>query len=348
MDGRYLGFIMRRVTIRDVAQRAGVSHQTVSRVLNNSTSVAAETRQQVELAIAELDYMPNAQAVGLSRNRVNIVGMVVDRAGDPFFGPIVNGACQALMERGRSMLLAHTDHLAQPSAIERLLRSRRIDGLILTIPLSASLEQARQLARRKLPLVLVDLQYEVDADYLAVDSVVGAYAATEHLLQLGHRRIGMITNRMDLPVGRMRLEGYQAALAMASVSFCPELVIEGPWGVANGEQRAMTLLSMPQPPTAIFAGDDQMAIGAMRAIARAGLRIPQDISLVGFNDIEYAQYLAPALTTVRQPLFEMGYRAGLHVCRMIDDGDQAPSMRVTLQPELIVRESTGRVPQHLA
>ncbi|MDZ4717523.1 MAG: LacI family DNA-binding transcriptional regulator [Roseiflexaceae bacterium] len=331
---------MRRITIREVARRAGVSYQTVSRVINNSPDVSVETREQVQRAIADLDYHPNAQAVSLSRNRSNIVGMIVDRAGDSFFGPMVDGACQALAERGRFMLLAQTDNLEQPSAIEALLRSRRIDGLILVLPLEPSLEQARNLVKSQLPLVLVDLQYDIDADYISVDSYRGAYAATKHLIELGHRRIGIVYNRQDIPVGLIRLSAYQAALQDYGIAFDPVLALPGKWGVASGKEGAEQLLALSERPTAIFTCDDQMAIGALQTIYRHGLRVPEDISLVGFDDIEYAQYLHPPLTTVRQPLREMGYTAGEHICRMID-GTMIGRLQLTLASTLIIRDSTA-------
>jgi LacI family transcriptional regulator len=338
---------MRRITIREVAQRAGVSHQTVSRVINHSPDVSPETREQVQRAIDELNYHPNAQAVSLSRNRANIVGMIVDRAGDQFFGPIVDGACQALTEHGRFMLLAQTDNLAQPSAIEALLHSRRIDGLILTLPLEASLAQARNLAKNRLPIVLVDLHYDIDADHVAVDSYYGAYHATKHLIKLGHQRIGIIYNRQDIPVGMVRLNAYKAALHESQLPFIPELAVPGRWGVSYGAAGARQLLALPERPTAIFASDDQMAIGALQVIYEHRLRVPEDISLVGFDDIEYAQYTFPPLTTVRQPLREMGYLAGTQVCRLIDEGSAAEPLRITLKPELIVRGSTAPPHHHI-
>jgi LacI family transcriptional regulator len=309
-------------------------------VINNSPDVSAETREQVQRAIADLDYHPNAQAISLSRNRSNIVGMIVDRAGDAFFGPMVDGACQALAERGRFMLLAQTDNLEQPSAIEALLRSRRIDGLILVLPLEPSLEQARNLAKQQLPLVLVDLHYDIEADYISVDSYRGAYDAIKYLIELGHRRIGIIYNREDIPVGQVRLRGYQAALAEYGIRYDPELAIQGKWGVTSGRQGAEQLLALPERPTAIFAGDDQMAIGVLQTIYQHKLRVPEDISLVGFDDIEQAQYMHPALTTVRQPLREMGYTAGEHICRMID-GTAIGRLQLTFTPTLIIRDSTA-------
>ncbi len=332
---------MSRVTIREVARHAGVSYQTVSRVINNSPEVAEETRAQVQRTIDALDYHPNAQAVSLSRNRSNIIGVIVDRAGDAFWGPIVDGASQALTKHGRFMLLTETDHLEQPTAIAELLRSRRLDGMILALPLATSLEQVRQLAIERLPLVIIDLQYPIDVDHIAIDNLSGAYAATEHLIQLGHRRIGLICGPDILPVSQSRLEGYRAALSDYGLVYDPELVVPGEFRLASGIVGAEQLLALAKPPTAIFTGDDLMAIGAMRVFAQRGLRVPQDISIIGFDDIEYAQYTHPPLTTIRQPLYRMGYMAGAHICNTIDG--TAKQLRVTLMPELIVRESTARL-----
>ena len=330
---------MSRITIREVARHAGVSYQTVSRVINNSPEVAEDTRAQVQRTIEQLDYHPNAQAVSLSRNRSNIIGMIVDRAGDAFWGPIVDGASKALTERNRFMLLTETDHLEQPSAIAALLRSRRIDGMILALPLADSLEQIHELAKDRLPLVIIDLQFPIDVDHIAIDNHRGAYLGTEHLIQLGHRRIGLICGPSMLPVSQSRHEGYRAALAEYGVPYDPQLIIPGEFLLRSGAEGTKKLLALADPPTAIFAGDDLMAIGAMQVLAQRGLRVPADISIVGFDDIEYAQYTHPPLTTVRQPLREMGYLAGLHLCQVID-GDTEP-LRTTLVPDLVVRASTA-------
>jgi LacI family transcriptional regulator len=329
---------MSRVTIREVARYAGVSHQTVSRVLNGSPDVAQETRAQVQDAIRTLDYHPNAQAVSLSRNRSGSIGMIVDRAGDTFFGPIVDGVCQALTEHDRFLLLAETDYMEQPSAIAALLRSRRIDGMILALPLAESLEQARQVAEGHIPLVLVDLQYPIDADHIAIDNLYGGYLATRHLLEQGHRRIGIICGPTILPVSQSRLNGYRRALEEYGVCYHPELVIPGAFTVESGVAGAEQLLALAEPPTAIFCSDDLMAIGALGTLWRKHIRVPDDISLIGFDDIVYAQHTYPPLTTVRQPLQHMGYLAGQHICKVVDGSSE--TLRLTLVPELVVREST--------
>jgi LacI family transcriptional regulator len=330
---------MRRSTIREVALRAGVSHQTVSRVINNSPDVADATRELVLRAIAELDYHPNAQAVGLSRNRSDIVGVVVDSLTEPFFSHIVAGVLRSLRSRGRLMLLATVDDAGQLDAIDTLQRSRRIDGLVIVLPLASSLEWVRRTVTH-VPAVHVDLQYDLDVNGISVDNFGGAYAATEHLLGLGHRRVGIITGRSDIPVGLVRLDGYRAALEAHGIAFDEALVAPGDFSYESGRRGAELLMALPEPPTAIFACDDQMAFGAVNALARRGVSVPRDVSVMGFDDTVDAARFNPPLSTVRQPLREMGELAGEIVCRLIDATATSPA-RITLPTELVVRESTA-------
>lgn len=331
---------MRRTTIREVARRAGVSHQTVSRVINNSPEVTAETRALVLRAIAELDYHPNANAVGLSRNRSDIVGVISQSVTSSFFAQIVDGIAQALQSHERFMLLDCTEGTTQQHAIDALQHSRRIDGLIIILPLEASLEQARQLARSRLPLVLVDLQYDLDANYISVNNFHGAYSATEYLIKLGHRRIGIIGGPARLPVSQMRLDGYQAALRYYGLPYDPALVLPGNFENAGGEAVAARFLALDQPPTAIFACNDTMALGAMGELRRHGLCIPDDVSVIGFDDVPEASHSYPPLTTIRQPLWEMGKLAADYICGVIDSADQT-ILQLTMATELIVRQSTA-------
>ncbi|HEU5102071.1 MAG TPA: LacI family DNA-binding transcriptional regulator [Roseiflexaceae bacterium] len=331
---------MRRATIREVARRAGVSYQTVSRVINNHPMVAASTRALVRQAIAELDYHPNAQAVGLSRNRADIVGVITHSIASPFFAQIVDGTAQALQERGRFMLLGSAGMSTQLETIDSLQRSRRIDGMIIILPLSTSLEAAQQLAASQFPLVLVDLQYDIDANHISIDNRQGAYCATEHLIGLGHRRIGLISGPLIQPVAHVRIAGYKDALRAHGLPYEPELVVIGDFANSGGEAGATHFLSLDDPPTAIFACNDQMAFGTVRTLRRRGLRVPDDISVIGFDDIAEASISYPPLTTMRQPLAEMGRIAAEYVCRVID-GEATERLQVTLSTELIVRQSTA-------
>jgi LacI family transcriptional regulator len=336
---------MRRTTIREVAVRAGVSHQTVSRVINNSPYVSDSTRSQVLQAIAELDYHPNANAVGLSRNRSDIVGVVVESVTSPFFTQIVDGVARGLREQGRFLLLATTTGATQIDIMSSLQRSRRIDGMIVVLPLESSLEQAYILSQGRMPVILIDMLYDIDTNCISVNNFQGAYSAAEYLIKLGHRRIGMICGRSDIPVGQTRLDGYQAALRYYGIAYEPSLVMPGNFTDAAGYAGANRLLDLPVPPTAIFASNDEMAFGAMHAIRQRGLRVPDDVSIVGFDDIPEARHSYPPLTTVRQPLREMGELAGTYICRLIEDPTQ-PRLQMTMTTRLIVRESTASPPGH--
>jgi DNA-binding LacI/PurR family transcriptional regulator len=304
--------------------------------------VAPSTRALVREAIAELDYHPNAQAVGLSRNRSDIIGVITESVISPFFAQIVDNIAQALQAQGRFMLLGYADRASQMRTIDDLQRSRRIDGMIIILPLSASLEQAQQLASSELPVVLVDLQYNVDANYITIDNRQGAYSATEHLIKLGHRRIGIIGGQSELPVAHTRIVGYQAALCDYGVPYDPALMVWGDFAHAGGEQGALHFLSLDNPPTAIFACNDQMAFGVVRTLRRRGFNVPGDVSVIGFDDIPEASRSYPPLTTIRQPLNEMGRLAATYICRLID-GVEPGKLQVTMPTDLIVRQSTAQV-----
>ncbi len=331
---------MRRSTIREVALRAGVSYQTVSRVINNSPDVAEATREHVLRVIAELDYHPNAQAVSLSRNRTDIVGIIVDTVTSTFFAQTIDGVAKALRRRGRLMLLATVEDATQFDVIDTLQRSRRIDGLVIVLPLANSLSLSR-LAPGRVPIVHIDLQYDMDVYGITVNNYRGAYLATEHLIGLGHRRIGIITGRGDIPVGQLRLDGYRAALRAHGIPFDPALVAPGDFTFASGIVGAERLLALDPRSTAIFACNDLMAIGTLHVATRHGLRIPHDLSIIGFDDTPEAALVCPPLTTMRQPLRAMGEMAADLVCRLID-GETLEQMRYTVETELVVRASTGR------
>jgi LacI family transcriptional regulator len=338
---------MRRATIREVAQRAGVSYQTVSRVINNHPMVAASTRALVRAAIAELDYHPNAQAVGLSRNRADIIGVITHTIASPFFAQIVDGTAQGLQAQGRYMLLGSAGTISQRETIDTLMRSRRIDGMIIILQLSTSLEAAQQLASSQFPLVLVDMQYDIQANYIAIDNRQGAYCATKHLIELGHRRIGLISGPLAQPVAHLRIAGYQDALRAHGLPYNPELVVTGNFEHTGGEVGAVHFLALDDPPTAIFACNDQMAFGTIRTLRRRGVRVPEDMSVIGFDDIAEASISYPPLTTVRQPLYDMGRLAAEYICRVID-GVETERLQTTLMTELIVRQSTAPLCQKLA
>ena len=336
--------------IRDVAHKAGVSVSTVSRVLNDRPDVAPATRERVQQAIAELNYHPNAQAVGLSRRSTGVVGLIVADVNTPFCTSVIESVQNSLREHGYWMLLAThqldtgQDAQLQARLVEELARSRRIDGLLILTPMKGSLESLRAVTREGLPSVLIDMQYDdAELNYIMVDNYQGGYQATEHLLQSGNRDIAIICGPDWMQVSHDRLNGYKAALQDWNVPIRPEWIVSGEGFGEDAGRRAMrAVLATGQRPRALFAAADLLAFGAMAVLDENGtkLRIPEDIAFVGFDDIPAAASFRPPLTTVRQPLGYMGQLAAEHLCRLIT-GETDELLQVTVETELIARNSCG-------
>ena len=337
-----------RPSIRDVARQAGVSASTVSRVLNARPDVAPATRERVLQAIAELNYHPDAQAVGLSRRCTGVVGLVVPDVITPFCTCVIESVQNSLRVRGYWMLLAahglETEQRArlQASLLEELGRSRRIDGLLVLIPVESSLELLRAMAREGLPSVLIDMQYDgTGLNCIAVDNYGGGYLATEHLLQSGYRDIAILCGSNWMPVSRDRLAGYQAALQDWGIPIHPEWIVPGlGFNEETGQYAMRTLLQADRRPRAVFAASDLIAFGAMAVLDQVGLRVPEDIVFVGFDDIPAAASFRPPLTTMHQPLEVMGRLAAEHLCSLIA-GETDELLHVTVETKLVVRDSCG-------
>jgi LacI family transcriptional regulator len=338
-----------RPSIRDVARKVGVSVSTVSRVLNARPDVAPATRERVLQAIAELNYHPNAQAVGLSRRSTGVIALVVPDVISPFCTSMIESVQNNLRERGYWLLLAAygvftEDRSRQARLIEELGRSRRIDGLLVLTPLENSLRPLRELARDGLPSVLIDMQYDgTDLNYITVNNYRGGYLAAEHLLRLGYREIATLCGPLWMHVSQDRLEGYQAALRDWGAPIYPEWIVPVQnFDEESGGHGMRTLLAADRRPRAIFAASDRIAFGAIGTLDRVGLRVPEDVAIVGFDDIPVAANFRPPLTTVRQPLEYMGqlaveYLDGLLIGKI--DGHQF--LQATIETEIIVRVSCG-------
>lgn len=338
-------------SIQDVARIAGVTASTVSRVLNDKPDVSSETRKRVLQTIADLNYHPNAQAISLSMQRTGIVGLVVQDITHIFCTAIMESVHNTLQEHGFWLLVANgtldTEEHAQQQhrLIEQLWRSRRVDGLLVLTPVDSSRAILREIANEKFPCVLIDSDLNLtDIRSVVVDNYHGSYLATEHLLSLGYREIAHLGGPKWVPSGRERLTGFQAALNEWGVSVRPEWTIPGQgFDEQTGRQGMATLLSLPERPRAVFAACDYIAFGAIRAIKAANLRIPEDIAIVGFDDIPLAARFDPALTTVRQPLNFMGKTATEILCRWLtgrEDVRPEPG-EITVKTELVVRSSCG-------
>lgn len=332
----------KEVTIVDVAREAGVSYATVSRVVNNKSFVKTETRAKVLQAMTRMGYQANLHARSLAGGRSNVIGLLVVDLATQYMGEIMFGIDDVLAARQYELML-YTTHRrkTKESAYVQMMARGLADGLLILLPRDpgAYLESLRN---RDFPYVLID-HHSIDPADLSVVAAnkQGSYDATKHLIGLGHRRIGMITGWMDMTSAQDRLEGFKAALSDYGLPLAPELVFEGDFAQASGFQGGAHLLDLPDRPTAIFASNDASAAGVLDAARIRGLSIPDELSVMGFDDIPLAISLNPPLTTVRQPLQEMGRIA----TRMLLDRITNPGQeltRITLPTELIVRSTTAR------
>jgi LacI family transcriptional regulator, galactose operon repressor len=337
-----------RMTIRQVAELAGVSIATVSRVINGRLDVSSQTREAVQRVIKEHGYQlgarprPGGTGGTGGTGRTGLIGVTVPLIHPGYFAEILSGAAEALYEHDMRAVLGPTRHsrAREMSLVDRL-ADGEADGAVLVLPEESDQELAA-LAAHGFPFVIVDPRTEV-ADGIPVVCAAhssGATQATRHLLALGHRRIGVVAGPRGWLATEERLRGYQAALAGAGVLPDPALVEYANFRIDGGREAAAALLSLPDPPTAIFAFNDSMAIGAMRAAATRGLRVPDDVSVVGFDDTIEAAITVPALTTVRQPLAELGRTAVSLLLRQIENRRLEP-LRLELATRLVLRDSTA-------
>lgn len=329
----------RSITIMDVARESGVSYSTVSRVFSEFDFVKESTRQRVLAAAEKLGYVANLSARNLAGGRSRMIGLLVPGLDNGYIGEIVRGIDQELVRSSYGLMLYTTHRLqGKESNYVHTITNGLSDGLLLVVPLVAGsyLDALREI---EFPYVLID-----QSDPAFKSSVVdttnwqGSYDATRYLIELGHRRIGFISGLMALHSAIDRLEGYKAALIDCGLPVTDELIVEGDFWQTGGYEAAQKLLSRAVRPTAIFASNDLSAFGAIEAIREAGLTIPDDISIIGFDDIPQASTTHPKLTTVQQPLEQMGRVAARLLLEKIENPDR-PVRKVTLATHLIIRDS---------
>jgi LacI family transcriptional regulator len=332
-----------RATIRDIADLAGVSIATVSRVLNDRPDVSPETRETVLQVVRQQGFSTNRGARALAAGRSGSIGLTLPLVNDAYFGPMLSGASEALYEADMRIVLCptHHEHDREVSLVERLMRGGSTDGAILVLPEERG-DELRSLRRQGYPFVVVDPREQPPEGIPCVSAMhaAGAKQATEHLLALGHRRIGAIAGSPGWYATEERLIGFRGALAAAGILPAPELIVYSDWRTPRGIEAADELLSLREPPTAIFAFNDNGAIGALHAARKRGLSVPEDLSVVGFDDTFQAEIVMPTLTSVRQPLAEMG-RMGVSLLLRILDGQRIEALRLELSTTLVVRESTA-------
>lgn len=330
-------------TIRDVAREAGVSVSTVSHVINATRFVAPDTERQVRDAIDRLGYAPNGIARALKGSRTRTLGMIVTASSNPFFAQVIHGLETASSGHGYSLILCNSDDEPdkQLRAFEAL-HSRRIDGLVvMTTNADLSFLAPVQARAPTLPLLLLDTDPRPGACAVADDSVLGGRLAAGLLAERGFRRIACITGPGGHPRSRARMAGFTDGLREAGLALDPALLREADLTIAGGYAAAGALLDAGEPPEAVFAFNDLMAAGVLRAAAERGLDVPGRLSVLGYDDIELAAYLTPPLTTVRQSAALLGARAAALLIDHLEEGRPLPDL-LSLPPDLVLRASVGR------
>ena len=340
----------RAVTIHDVAKKAGVSFKTVSRDLNNEANVSAETQDKVRKAISALQYSPSIAARVLAGSRSFLVGLLYDTPSSYYTHSVQMGALERCREAGFHLVLEKCSSEARNAAATILvsIKHTRLDGVILTPPLSDNQAVRESLVEQKIPHVLISppkLEPGISSVYM--DDRRAAFDMTQYLISLGHRRIGFIKGLSRHGAAMLRLLGYEDALRAGGIKLDEALVKDGNFRFQSGADAAEELLRQKERPTAIFASNDEMGAGAVATAHRLGISIPRELSVVGFDDVPYASITWPALTTVHQPIVEMGAAAaGLLIAgiqsKKNDPAGPAPS--ISFQHEMKIRGSTGPAP----
>jgi len=335
----------RKHTINDIARLANVSKKTVSRVINDSPFVREETRTRVTEIMKRVGYTPDPQARGLAFRRSFLIGLIYDNPNAPYVINIQEGALAALRKMGYELVVHPCDRTSPEflSEIRQLIARQKLDGVVLLPPVSEISALPDMLKKLGCPYIRVLSAALDDADNLVLsrDRESSAEVA-EHLVRLGHTRVAMISGPESYRSSRERIAGFSQALADRGLSLAPEYMIEGSYTFESGAACAEHLLSMPQRPTAIFAGNDETAAGVYRTAYLRGLKIPDDLTVVGFDDSPLASRLCPSLTTMRQPIRDMGRIAAEKLMAKIANVAGPTTSASTVFPHLVVRESSGR------
>lgn len=330
-------------TLRDVAELAGVSTSTVSRTLERPEAVAEETQRRVMEAVAACGYTPNISARNLRRMETRLITVMLPDVTNPFFNEIVRGVERVAREHGYSVLLADTENLpGQETAYGNLLAARQTDGLILLNGRIPNGLLPADGVPAKTPPIVVACEYVANLDLptVQIDNIKAAREATEYLLGLGHTRIGFVTGPLWSVLSRDRLHGYRDAILDAGLEYDEALVVSGNFSIVSGVAATNQLLALPHRPTAVFASNDEMAIGAVRAARDQALLVPDDLSVMGFDDIRFAAFMDPPLTTVSQPGGEIG-RTAMEILLKIIADEPIERRRHLLPTHLELRGSTA-------
>jgi LacI family transcriptional regulator len=336
-----------RITRTEVAKRARVSVATVSYVVNSGPRPVAETtRKRVLRAIQSLGYRPSGVARSLRLQRTRTIGLILPDTANPFFASLAKGVDETVFAHGYSLLLCHSGYVAaREQAHVELLLAREVDG-VLYVQGTPDVAALHRLVQCGIPTVAVDREIpDVVIDRVVVDNFGGSVQATKYLIDLGHQRIACIARHVPLSNAAERIRGYQETLSEAGMPVVPEYLVSGGPGYEEGRRAMTELLRLRPRPTAVLAYPDVVAIGAIQAAHDAGLRIPEDVSVVGFDDIPVSAFTRPRLTTVAVGIWEMGQRAATALLDKVrGEVESCPPRRLVLPAALVIRESTGGPP----
>jgi len=334
-----------KVSMDDVAKLAEVSKATVSKVFNNDESISQATRNKVLEAAKKFDYRPSLIPGALKTRKTKAIGLILPNVMNPFFPGIIKGVEDVAVESGYMVIFCNSDERLKKEALYfQMFEDRWVDGIIISGVTGKSREEKeyiQRLHKKGIPVVFIDREIEsYFTSVVMIDNGGAAFKGTEHCLDLGHKRIGFISASLDIKIFTDRFKGYQKALEENGIEFDQSLVIEGNQTIQSGKEATKQLLSLDDPPTAIFAVNDLIAIGVLKEIQERGLKVPEDISVIGFDDIPLASLVNPALTTIAQPIYEIGREAVNLLIKNIEKKGLTKS-KIILDTKLIVRESTA-------
>lgn len=333
-------------TIKEVAEKAGVSPSTVSRALSGKVAVSPETKEKVLRAVKELNYQPNALAKGLKEGRSKTIGLIIPNVRNLVFPPAIRGITDVAKKYGYTVVLCNTDEdLETEKFYVESLRQRLVDGLIFSTATQAS-THILELKKQGFPVVLLIRHLNEEIDAVIMDNFKGGYEATKFLIQRDYRRIALVNGTLELDLYRQRFEGYRAALAEAGIPYDEGLVVHGTKGWEDGYKAMYEIWGRGRKPDAVFGTSDPKALGVMKAIKEQGLKVPDDVAVMGYDNLDMSELTDPPLTTMAQPFYEAGVRAAERLVKLINSKRKVRPVIEKLETTLLIRQSVGFGPAY--
>ena len=327
-------------TIKDIARKAGVAPSVVSRALNNKYGVKDSTKNLILKLAEEMNYFPNTAARSLVTRKTETIGIMMADISEPYYSQLIKGMEYVANQRGYTLLFSNSYESVEHSRVlQKMINAQRVDGVIIVGSNIQEKNFSLDLLEHKIPFVLVERNFsDPRVNCIWVDNIAGAYQATKYLVEKGHHKIAHITGNLYYQVALDRLDGYKKALQEAKIDYSEELVISGSFVWQSGYEKMKDILRLHPQCTAVFVANDVMAYGALQAIAEAGLAVPDDFGIIGFDDLEFSCLTNPPLTTIHQPRYQMGQKA-MELLTNILRGKAENGVKISLNPELIIRGS---------